>query len=38
MKKYRWEYGKLALKLAAPSLIPRLRGIKSLLRGVRNVP
>jgi hypothetical protein len=38
MKKQRWEYGKLWIKLAAPSLIPRLRGLKNLLGGVRNAP
>jgi len=38
MKKRRWEYGKLWLKLAAPSLIPRLRRVKNLRRGVRHAP
>ena len=30
MKRRRWEYLKLRIKLAAPSLVPRVRGVKSL--------
>lgn len=37
MRTRRWEYLKLRVKLAAPSLVPRIRGIKRVLRGAGNV-